>query len=619
MQGAAWWSWWCLSCECWVHPHVGAPAPLNMRNGPPEDVGDPMRGDERVVELLVGRLAQPPQGKTEVRRHVRECTSSGEGCRLRGALMSDASGLRRLVGVVVYNDLRALLGILRKGARSVSQQVRIVGVRVTSPVFLGEVLDPTVGTRAPVWSADADRVMGWLCDGFRWRFNDRRAWRGRYAYADGERVLDSSGEPFLVPLGLNPEWTTNKQVREQHSFLAALPDRVLQAPDRLEAEEWFSASKRRATLSGKGRRPGGMPMFRRKADDQRFACWFNNGRNATFTKTGRRSGVVTIYGMNPVAFRGGFKAKWAIGIRVRISQDIRDYTSIRVNWTRRELVFVNQPAAVTKKEATGAAVGLDLGVKRTVATSDGEFFDQPSTADLDAKIKYHQRRMAKSRHVNNPLNAKGWTATRRYTLHRDALGAAHAAKARRLEDWRQQVTTALAREHDLIAIEALDVRSMTKSARGTLDAPGVNVHQKAGLNRSLAQAGFATLRSMLTYKTEALIRAGFDQHLLAVPPKNTSRRCNKCGHTSKENRKSQAVFSCLQCGYTANADTNASSNVLDAALTTWGWADTRLIVSQAAEPPVVPAGSKGKTEASEEVPASVLDGTCDEPQTISAA
>lgn len=501
-----------------------------------------------------------------------------------------------------------------------SQQVRIVGVRVTSPVFLGNHFDPETGEQAPVWSADPERVMGWLCEGFRWRFNDRRAWRGRFAYADGEKVLDRDGAPILVALGSSPDWTTNKQARAERSFLAALPDLILQVPDRLEAEEWFAAAKRRKTLGGKGRKPGGMPRFRRKDDDQRFVCWHNNGKNATFTKTGKRSGMVTINGMNPAGSRGDHPARWQVKIRIRLSQDIRAYTSVRVNWTRRELVFVNPPAAVAKKQTTGAMVGLDLGVKRTIATSDGSFFDQPTTADLDKEIKYHQKRMAKSRVVNNPGNAKGWTPTRRYVRHRDALSAAHAAKARQLDDWRQQVTTALVRDYDLIAVEALDVRNMTKSARGTVGAPGKNVAQKAGLNRSLAGSAFATLRAMLAYKTEALIRAGFDQHLLAVPPKNTSRRCNPCGHIEKGSRKSQAVFSCLACGHTANADTNASSNVLDVAIQTWGWTDKRLRLSHAtATRCVVPAGSKGKTDPSEEVPASVLDGTGDEPRTSPAA
>ena len=50
--------------------------------------------------------------------------------------------------------------------------------------------------------------------------------------------------------------------------------------------------------------------------------------------------------------------------------------------------------------------------------------------------------------------------------------------------------------------------------------------------------------------------------LLKVDPKFTSQTCNECGHVSKENRKSQDKFVCTACGHTANADINASKNIL---------------------------------------------------------
>lgn len=206
------------------------------------------------------------------------------------------------------------------------------------------------------------------------------------------------------------------------------------------------------------------------------------------------------------------------GVWVRLSQPIREYTSIRVNWTRRTLVFVNPPAAVTRKQVTGSMVGLDLGVVRTIAVSDGTFHDQPATADLEEKIRYHSRRMAKSRKINNPGKATNWTPTKGYRYHRDAAAKAHQDKTARLTDWRHKVTTSLVRTDDIIGIEDLDVQGMTRSARGTITNPGTNVAQKQGLNRSLARAAFATLRAMLAYKTDALIAHGHDQELLAVPP-----------------------------------------------------------------------------------------------------
>ena len=50
--------------------------------------------------------------------------------------------------------------------------------------------------------------------------------------------------------------------------------------------------------------------------------------------------------------------------------------------------------------------------------------------------------------------------------------------------------------------------------------------------------------------------------LFAVPPQNTSRTCPCCGYIAKENRQTQAVFKCLECGYTENADVVGAINIL---------------------------------------------------------
>jgi putative transposase len=47
-----------------------------------------------------------------------------------------------------------------------------------------------------------------------------------------------------------------------------------------------------------------------------------------------------------------------------------------------------------------------------------------------------------------------------------------------------------------------------------------------------------------------------------VPPQNTSRRCPPCGHVSADNRKTQAVFKCVACGFEANADLAGAINIL---------------------------------------------------------
>jgi len=49
--------------------------------------------------------------------------------------------------------------------------------------------------------------------------------------------------------------------------------------------------------------------------------------------------------------------------------------------------------------------------------------------------------------------------------------------------------------------------------------------------------------------------------LVEVNPRHTSQRCSCCGHTSKENRLSQAEFECIACGYEENDDVNAAKNI----------------------------------------------------------
>ncbi len=87
--------------------------------------------------------------------------------------------------------------------------------------------------------------------------------------------------------------------------------------------------------------------------------------------------------------------------------------------------------------------------------------------------------------------------------------------------------------------------------------PGRNVRAESGQNRTILRNGWSMARSMLEYKTAW--RGGA---LVAVPPTYTSQECSACGHTTAENRKTQAVFECVACGHAPNADRNAARNIL---------------------------------------------------------
>ncbi|MCA1775376.1 MAG: transposase, partial [Loktanella sp.] len=92
---------------------------------------------------------------------------------------------------------------------------------------------------------------------------------------------------------------------------------------------------------------------------------------------------------------------------------------------------------------------------------------------------------------------------------------------------------------------------------GTVDAPGTNVRQKAGLNRAILDQGWHGFETVLAYKLEE--RGG---HLCKVDPRYTSQTCSACGAVDRGSRESQASFHCRTCGFRAHADHNAAINIL---------------------------------------------------------
>jgi len=110
-----------------------------------------------------------------------------------------------------------------------------------------------------------------------------------------------------------------------------------------------------------------------------------------------------------------------------------------------------------------------------------------------------------------------------------------------------------ARRFDVIRVEDLNIRNMTRSAKGTVDAPGKNVRAKAGLNRGIQSSGWGLLVHRLEDKAPGRVER--------VNPAYTSQRCSACGRVDAKSRESQAVFACTACGYACNADVNAARNI----------------------------------------------------------
>ena len=150
---------------------------------------------------------------------------------------------------------------------------------------------------------------------------------------------------------------------------------------------------------------------------------------------------------------------------------------------------------------------------------------------------------------------KRGSRNRRKAIRRVARLQQRVANARK--DFLHKTSTAIAKSHGTVVVEALPVRNMSASAKGTAEAPGRNVRAKAGLNRAILDQGWRGFRIMLGYKLAD--RGG---RLIEVPAAYTSQTCAACGVIDARSRRDQAHFACVACDHTAHADTNAAINIL---------------------------------------------------------
>lgn len=190
---------------------------------------------------------------------------------------------------------------------------------------------------------------------------------------------------------------------------------------------------------------------------------------------------------------------------------------------------------------------LDMGVKRLFTLSEGDFAEPEEVAVWQEKIKRLQKRLAKK--VKFSSNGRKL---------KEKITRLHTKIARIRRDKLHKVSTALSKNHAVIVLEDLQIKNMTKSAKGDADNPGKQVAQKAGLNRAILNQGWGMFKTFLEYKQH-----GLGGQVIYVDPRYTSQQCPSCHHTSKDNRQTQAHFECVECGYQEHADKVGAINILE--------------------------------------------------------
>lgn len=247
--------------------------------------------------------------------------------------------------------------------------------------------------------------------------------------------------------------------------------------------------------------------------DQRVLSWKGIDRVSILTLQGRQ--------LIPVVF-GSYQAARLKNIRGQVDHIYRDGKFYLA-------VIVDVPEPPTSEPEDW--LGVDLGIVNIAADSDGRTYS-------GGKVNGLRRRHA---NLRRRLQAKG------------------TKSAKRLLKQRRRKETRFARDVNHVISKRL-VAKAKDTGRGIALENLSGIRERLTVRRPQRRVqhswSFYQLRSFIEYKARLV-----GTHVVAVDPRNTSRTCPECGHIAKANRRTQASFCCVSCGFAGPADTIAAVNI----------------------------------------------------------
>ena len=316
--------------------------------------------------------------------------------------------------------------------------------------------------------------------------------------------------------------------------------RCRQLSEARAAEPWLAAGS--VIVQQQAIRDHDQAMRNYYAGTHRRPSWRKAGRDEGFRIVHLKPGDVRRLNRNTGEVRvpkaGWVRFRWSR----QVPQDAKSFRVTRDRAGRWHVAFAVVPEPVPAP-GTGEAVGIDRGVAVSAALSTGELLHAPGLSVPE------RRRLRRLEHTL----ARARRGSNRRARVRLAIARLKARERYRRTDWTEKTSTDIAGRFDVIRVEDLHITNMTRSAKGTVEEPGRNVRAKAGLNRGILRSGWGLLVRRLQDKAPGRVEK--------VRPAYTSQRCSACGHIAAGSRESQALFRCVACGYTSNADVNAARNI----------------------------------------------------------
>ncbi len=186
-----------------------------------------------------------------------------------------------------------------------------------------------------------------------------------------------------------------------------------------------------------------------------------------------------------------------------------------------------------KPEFTGNIIGIDLGIRDFIVTSEGEHIQAPKhLRKSEKRLKRLQRRLSRCKPGSNGREKARLTVAR-----------AHEHVANQRLDFLHKLSRRLVDENQTICAESLNVKGMMANHR---------------LAKSIADCGWSEFVRQLSYKG-----TWYGCRLCRVDrffP--SSKRCYNCGHINQSLRLSDRTWTCPKCKTTHDRDENAARNIL---------------------------------------------------------
>ena len=332
--------------------------------------------------------------------------------------------------------------------------------------------------------------------------------------------------------------------KKELPFLKVPPAQALQAVVRDLADGWsrfFKGQNARPTW----RKHGDEPRFRFPSPDQfkikRHPRLKKRERFVYLPKMGMSGGLGPVKMVQHRSIDGKIK-----NLTIR-----REGQMWFASFTTQKTVKSMAPFVL---HAGAKVLGVDRGVRRPVATSDGVFL---GTSIVTPELQTKQARLARAvsrkqealraRHGITPGGSlKGIAQPNALVRAKLRLAKFHAKMARKRKDQAHQISRALVDAADVVVFEALDTKAMTSTQ---------NTASSRRLRRAILDISWAQIESFCAYKAQW---AG--KTTVRVNPAYTSQTCSLCGYRHPRNRIGDA-FVCRACGHSDDSDFNAAKNI----------------------------------------------------------